>query len=120
MRPLKLTLSAFGNYAKEQTIDFSRLNGKNLFLITGNTGAGKTTIFDAISYALYGSPSGEFRDTASLRSHYVDGDVETFVELEFQLRNKGYRIRRSPEQMLNKKRGEGYKEEGAKFDYILR
>ncbi len=119
MRPLKLTLSAFGNYAKEQTIDFSRLNGKNLFLITGNTGAGKTTIFDAISYALYGSPSGEFRDTASLRSHYVDGDVETFVELEFQLRNKGYRIRRSPEQMLNKKRGEGYKKEGAKVELMF-
>lgn len=119
MRPLKLTLSAFGNYAKEQTIDFSKLNGKNLFLITGNTGAGKTTIFDAISYALYGSPSGEFRDTASLRSHYVDGDVETFVELEFQLRNKGYRIRRSPEQMLNKKRGEGYKKEGAKVELVF-
>lgn len=119
MRPLKLTLSAFGNYAKEQTIDFSKLNGKNLFLITGNTGAGKTTIFDAISYALYGSPSGEFRDTASLRSHYVDGDIETFVELEFQLRNKGYRIRRSPEQMLNKKRGEGYKKEGAKVELVF-
>lgn len=119
MRPLKLTLSAFGNYAKEQTIDFSKLNGKNLFLITGNTGAGKTTIFDAISYALYGSPSGEFRDTASLRSHYVDGDVETFVELEFQLRNKGYRIRRSPEQMLNRKRGEGYKKEGAKVELVF-
>lgn len=119
MRPLKLTLSAFGNYAKEQTIDFSKLNGKNLFLITGNTGAGKTTIFDAISYALYGSPSGEFRDTASLRSHYVDGDVETFVELEFQLRNKGYRIRRSPEQMLNKKRGEGYKKETAKVELVF-
>lgn len=116
MKPLKLKLSAFGNYAKEQTIDFSKLNGKNLFLITGNTGAGKTTIFDAISYALYGSPSGDFRDTASLRSHYVDGNVETFVELEFQIRDNIYNIRRSPEQLLNKKRGEGYKKEAAKVE----
>ncbi|MGL5616955.1 MAG: AAA family ATPase [Sarcina sp.] len=116
MKPLKLTLSAFGNYAKEQIIDFTVLNGKNIFLITGNTGAGKTTIFDAISYGLYGSPSGDFRDTSSLRSDYVDGSIETFVELEFMIREKVYRIRRSPEQMLNKKRGEGYKKETAKVE----
>ena len=111
MKPLKLTLSAFANYADKQEIDFTKLNGRNIFLVTGKTGAGKTTIFDAVSYALYGSPSGDFRDVASLRSDYADGSVKTYVELEFELRGKIYKIIRNPEQMLNKKKGDGLKKE---------
>lgn len=107
MKPLKLTIQAFANYAGEQVIDFTELNGRNMFLITGKTGAGKTTIFDAISYALFGESSGGFRSVDSLRSDYADGSVETFVELEFELRGELYKVRRQPAQKLNKKRGEG-------------
>lgn len=119
MKPLKLTLSAFANYADKQEIDFTKLNGRNIFLVTGKTGAGKTTIFDAVSYALYGSPSGDFRDVASLRSDYADGSVKTYVELEFELRGKIYKIIRNPEQMLNKKKGDGLKKELAAVELYL-
>lgn len=119
MKPLKLTMSAFATFAKEQVIDFTKLNGRNIFLITGKTGAGKTTIFDAISYALYGSPSGDFRDVASLRSDYADGTIKTYVELEFELRGKVYKINRNPEQMLNKLKGEGLKKELAGVSFYL-
>lgn len=113
MRPIKLTLSAFGPYANKQVIDFEELKGRNIFVISGKTGAGKTTIFDAISYALYGEASGESRENDSLRSHFADDDVETYVELEFELRGQTYIVNRVPKQKKKKSRGEGYTEKGA-------
>ncbi len=110
MRPINLVISAFGPYAKEQQLDFEKLNGRNIFVITGTTGAGKTTIFDAISYALYGEASGESRENDSLRSHFADENTETFVELEFELKGDIYRIRRSPKQPKKKVRGNGFTE----------
>ena len=113
MRPVNLIISAFGPYAKKQELDFQKLNGRNIFVITGTTGAGKTTIFDAISYALYGEASGESRENDSLRSHFAESDVETFVELDFELRGEVYKIRRSPKQPKKKVRGEGFTEKDA-------
>ncbi|GFP78300.1 AAA family ATPase [Clostridium fungisolvens] len=119
MRPIKLTICAFGPYADEQTIDFEALKDKNIFLITGPTGAGKTTIFDAISFALYGEASGSSRDKDSLRSDFALDDNVTFVELEFELRGKVYRIKRYPQQLKRKARGEGYTLKGAEAELIL-
>lgn len=116
MRPLKLKMTAFGPYAGEQFIDFSELNGRNLFLITGPTGSGKTTIFDAISYAIYGKASGRDRDGECLRSHFAADDLLTSVELEFELRGKNYRIRRVPKQIRRKTIGEGYTEQNAQAE----
>lgn len=113
MRPVNLIISAFGPYAKKQELDFEKLNGRNIFVITGTTGAGKTTIFDAISYALYGEASGESRENDSLRSHFAESDIETFVELDFELRGEVYKIRRSPKQLKKKVRGEGFTEKDA-------
>lgn len=119
MRPLRLTISAFGPYAGEEIIDFTRLNGKNIFLVTGITGAGKTTIFDAISYALFGEASGTSREASSLRSDFADDTMQTYIELEFQVRNKIYTIRRSPEQLLKKKRGEGVTKKASLVELML-
>ena len=113
MRPVNLVISAFGPYAKEQQLDFEKLNGRNIFVITGSTGAGKTTIFDAISYALYGEASGESRENDSLRSHFAEPDIETFISLEFELRGDIYKIRRSPKQPKKKVRGDGFTEKDA-------
>lgn len=113
MRPVKLTISAFGPYADKQVIDFEELNGRNIFVISGKTGAGKTTIFDAISYAIYGEASGDSRETDSLRSHFAEDDVETFVELEFDLRGERYIVNRVPKQKKKKARGEGYTDRNA-------
>ena len=113
MRPIKLTMSAFGPYASKQVIDFEELNGRNIFVISGKTGAGKTTIFDAISYALYGEASGDSRETDSLRSHFADDNTETYVELEFELRGERYTVNRIPKQKKKKARGEGYTEKSA-------
>ena len=113
MRPIKLTISAFGPYASKQVIDFEELKGRNIFVISGKTGAGKTTIFDAISYALYGEASGESRETDSLRSHFADDNTETYVELEFELRGEKYTVNRVPKQKKKKARGEGYTEKSA-------
>ena len=107
MRPEKLTISAFGPYADKTEIDFSRLGEGGLYLITGDTGAGKTTIFDAITFSLYGQASGQVRDSAMFRSKYADTATETFVELEFSYQGKKYQIFRSPEYMAPKKRGTG-------------
>ena len=105
MRPLKLVMSAFGPYAGQTVIDFSKLGEQGLYLITGDTGAGKTVIFDAVSYALYGQTSGGVRDANMLRSQYADADTPTFVELEFSFRGKCYRVKRNPEYRRPSKRG---------------
>ncbi len=108
MRPEKLTISAFGPYAGKTRIDFSGLGDRGLFLITGDTGAGKTTIFDAITFALYGEASGNVREAGMFRSKYAREDVPTFVELEFMYQGKRYRIVRNPEYLRPKGRGIGY------------
>ena len=107
MLPRKLTISAFGPYATATVIDFSKLGRNGLYLITGNTGAGKTTIFDAIVYALYGEASGSTREAKMMRSKYADNEMETFVELEFEYAGRLYRIRRNPPYERPKLRGEG-------------
>lgn len=107
MRPVKLTMNAFGPYAKTAEIDFTRFKDHGLYLITGDTGAGKTTIFDAISFALFGCASGDDRSTKTLRSDFADPAAETSVELEFIYRGSLYRIWRCPGYERAKKRGEG-------------
>lgn len=107
MRPTRLTMSAFGPYAGEVVVDFSRLGKSGIYLICGDTGAGKTTIFDAISFALFGAPSGSDRTTRSLRSDFAESGSKTFVELEFEHRGKAYRVRRNPAYERPKLRGEG-------------
>ena len=108
MRPLKLTISAFGPYAGKTELDFSELGENGLYLITGDTGAGKTTLFDAIAFALYGEPSGTTRDTSMFRSKYAAPDTDTYVELDFAYNGKMYNIIRNPEYQRPKKRGEGF------------
>ena len=107
MKPLKLVLSAFGPYAGRTEIDFTRLGEQGLYLITGDTGAGKTIIFDALCYALYGETSGGTREASMLRSQYAAADVPTFVELAFRLRGQEYVVRRNPEYQRSAKRGSG-------------
>ena len=107
MRPLKLILSAFGPYADRTELDFEKLGENGLYLITGDTGAGKTTIFDAITYALYGDGSGANREPSMFRSKYAKSDAPTEVELTFLCREKVYKITRSPEYERPKARGEG-------------
>lgn len=113
MRPEKLVLSAFGPYAGETVIDLGKLGTSGLYLITGDTGAGKTTIFDGIMYALYGRTSGDDRSGAMMRSRYSSPDTATYAELFFQYRGKHYRVRRNPGYMRPKKRGTGMVEEKA-------
>lgn len=107
MRPLNLRISGFGPYADKIEIPMDRLGTQGLYLISGDTGAGKTTIFDAICFALYGEPSGQNRDAGMLRSKYAADDVPTEVELVFTHSGKEYRIRRNPEYMRASKRGGG-------------
>lgn len=113
MRPIKLTMSAFGPYAGETVIDFEKLGENGIYLISGDTGAGKTTIFDGIVFALYGSASGEKREPSMLRSKYAKPDTPTFVELVFKYADKLYTVRRNPAYMRKKLKGEGYTEQSA-------
>ncbi|MBA9029261.1 AAA family ATPase [Peribacillus huizhouensis] len=107
MRPLRLMMQAFGPYAGSEIIDFSQLGNRTMFVISGKTGAGKTTIFDGISYAIYGKASGEDRNGQELRSQFAADDHLSEVSLEFMLRGKLYYIWRSPQQERKKKSGEG-------------
>lgn len=107
MRPTELIISAFGPYADEVTLDMASLGDRGLYLITGDTGAGKTTLFDAIAFALYGNASGDSRKPRMLRSKYARPDARTYVEMGFSYSRKEYRVRRNPEYMRTKQRGEG-------------
>ncbi len=103
MKPIKITIKAFICYAEEQVIDFTKLGENGLYLITGQTGAGKTTIFDAISYALYGQASGSVRNKPEkLRSHFVDNREKTIVDFDFMSNGKKYNIRREIKPQLNR------------------
>lgn len=113
MRPVKLIISAFGPYAGREEIDFDKLGTRGLYLITGDTGAGKTTIFDAITYALFNVASGTIRDASMFRSNYANEDTPTFVELTFSYADKLYTVRRNPSYMRASKRGNGYTEQKA-------
>lgn len=125
MRPLKLIMSAFGSYAGVQELDFSFLGESGLYLICGDTGAGKTTIFDAITYALYDAPSGGegksagLRSTKMLRSMYAAPSTPTWVELVFLHQGRQYTVRRSPAYLRPKQRGEGLVEEKASAELTL-
>ena len=101
MKPLKLTMSAFGSYAGKNVLDFTGQQ-QGIFLITGDTGAGKTTIFDAITYALYNQTSGGERNGNMMRSQYAQPETETYVELEFLYRGQTYRVRRNPDYKITK------------------
>jgi exonuclease SbcC len=107
VRPVKLAICAFGPFAGEQVLDFNQLGGRSLFLIHGPTGAGKTTILDAICFALYGITSGQEREAKQMRSDYADPSVPTEVVFDFTLGNDCYRITRRPEHERPKKRGSG-------------
>ncbi|SHN18822.1 AAA family ATPase [Gracilibacillus kekensis] len=113
MRALELELTAFGPYKNKQQIDFTQLGDEPIFLVTGPTGAGKTTIFDAICFSLYGKASGTERDQDAFRSHFAPLSELTTVTFTFELHQKKYRITRSPKQQKPKARGEGYTEEVA-------
>lgn len=119
MRPLKITMSAFGPYAGKVTLDMQKLGKSGIYLITGDTGAGKTTIFDAISYALYGEASGNYRENTTLRSKYASADTPTFVELEFEYNNEIYKINRNPEYPRPNKRGEGFTKQSANAELVM-
>ena len=119
MRPIRLKISAFGPYAGITEIDMTRLGDKGLYLITGDTGAGKTTIFDAICFALYGSASGDIRENSMLRSKYADAETPTVVELEFANKGQIFHIKRNPEYMRLAKRGNGETKQNSSAELIM-
>lgn len=113
MKPLEITVSAFGPYAGSVQIPLSKLGEQGIFLITGDTGAGKTTLFDAICFALFGEVSGSNREVDSLRSDFASPSTKTFVDLTFSHRGETYRILRNPAYLRPKKSGEGTTKETA-------
>ncbi|MCI9449690.1 MAG: SMC family ATPase [Clostridiales bacterium] len=119
MRPVKLVMSAFGPYASKTSLDFEKLGTSGLYLITGDTGTGKTTIFDAVTFALYGQASGENRESFMFRSKYADSQTPTEVELTFLYAGKEYYIKRNPEYERPKTKGrEGFTTEKANAELI--
>lgn len=119
MKPIRLVMSAFGPFHNVTEVSFQDLGPSGLFLISGDTGSGKTTIFDAISFALYGNASGENRTSDSFRSDYAKDDEETYVELSFTHHDKEYVLRRNPGYKRNKKRGSGVTEEKSNATLIM-
>jgi len=119
MKPIKLELSAFGPFAGKVEVDFKKFEHDGLFLLHGETGAGKTTIFDAISYVLYGEVSGNTRGTNNLRSDFADPETETYVNLIFEYRGITYSIRRRPEYERPKKSGKGTTKTVASVEFIM-
>ncbi|MGN8817299.1 AAA family ATPase [Oribacterium sp. HCP28S3_H8] len=119
MRPVKLVLSAFGPYAARTEIPMDALGSRGLYLITGDTGAGKTTIFDAITFALFGEPSGQNREVSMLRSKYAEPEVPTEVTLDFMYSGKLYQVRRNPEYERPAKRGSGMTKQKADAELTL-
>ena len=119
MRPLKLTMSAFGPYAGKVAVELEKLGTQGLYLITGDTGAGKTTIFDAITFALYGEASGEEREASMLRSKYAEPEMPTEVELVFSYDEKTYTVRRNPEYVRTAKRGDKLTRQAAGAELTL-
>ncbi len=118
MKPVKLIMSAFGPYAENTEIDFERLGSQGLYLITGDTGAGKTTIFDAIVFALYGEASGDVRRADMFRSKYAKDEVPTFVTFMFDYRGKRYQVKRNPEYQRPKGRGTGFTTQKAEAELV--
>ncbi|MBQ4110129.1 MAG: SMC family ATPase [Clostridia bacterium] len=108
MRPLKLTMNAFGPYAKKETVPFEMMGNSGIYIITGDTGAGKTTVFDGIIFALYGEASGSNRTGNMLHSDFASPDEKPYVELEFELRNQKYKIERNPKYSRPSKRGDNF------------
>jgi exonuclease SbcC len=122
MRPVELTMSAFGPYAGAEYIDFTQLGKSGLYLIAGDTGAGKTTIFDAITFALYGTSSGNpdtSRAPSMLRSDFAQPDVKTFVRLKFAYKGKEYTVERNPGYLRPRLRGEGMTTEAPGASLLL-
>ena len=113
MKPISLTIEAFGPYRDSVTLDFSKLENHSMFLISGPTGAGKTSILDAMVYALYGEPSGEVRKTDAIRSDFAEPDRMTRVDFSFAIGDAQYRVERLPKQMVAKKRGTGMRVQNA-------
>ena len=113
MKPISLTIEAFGPYRDSVTLDFNELQDHSMFLISGPTGAGKTSILDAMVYALYGEPSGEVRKTDAIRSDFAEPDRMTRVDFSFAIGDAQYRVERLPKQMVAKKRGTGMREQNA-------
>ena len=118
MRPIKLTISAFGPYAGKTELDLESLGTGGIYLITGDTGAGKTTIFDAITYALYGEASGQNRDSSMFRSKYASADTPTEVELVFEYAGKRYTVKRNPEYVRPKVKGGGFATQKAEAELL--
>ena len=119
MRPLYLKMTGFGTYCRQTEIDFSKFGKTGLFLISGDTGSGKTTIFDAITFALYGEASGEYRENSMLRSTFATENIPTEVELEFLLKEKKYKIKRNPSYMRKSRRDDSLVLQNADAELLM-